>query len=544
MLFSRQSAKAQRKSSGCQRSSFAALRLGARNLLLVFLASLTVYSQPQVNFPDVTKLEPEVRDQITALQNSLTSTLKNPRATGAEKSEAYGKLAQVYHAYSLTAPARESYLAALNLSPKDFRWNYLLGRLEHQEVRFEYAIKRYEEARTLRPDYLAVHVNLGNVRLELNRLDDAKTSFMAALEIDASNPAAHYGLGQVAISKRDYVEAISHFEKTLAQVPNANRVNYALAMAYRGLGDATKAKTHLAQQGSVGVRVADPLFDGLQEFVAGERVYLARGKLAFEAGRYAEAAAEFRKAVAAKPDSVTALINFGAALTQAGDVKGAAEQFEAALRIEPGKVNAHYNLAVLLAGENKHSEAISHLRSALRAEPNDLNARLLLARELSKSEQLEESLVEFSRVAQTDPNIEGALLDQVNLLYRMERFKQALETLEKGHAQFPQRGRTIVTLAFVLATSPAAELRNGARAFELAQRVYQTTGAPQHGALVATALAELGQCSEAAGWQRRMISAAEQSGQTGFVAELKSTLKHYESTDSCRPASQTILPQP
>jgi tetratricopeptide (TPR) repeat protein len=225
-------------------------------------------------------------------------------------------------------------------------------------------------------------------------------------------------------------------------------------------------------------------------------------------------------------------------------VKGAAEQFEAALRIEPGKVNAHYNLAVLLAGENKHSEAISHLRSALRAEPNDLNARLLLARELSKSEQLEESLVEFSRVAQTDPNIEGALLDQVNLLYRMERFKQALETLEKGHAQFPQRGRTIVTLAFVLATSPAAELRNGARAFELAQRVYQTTGAPQHGALVATALAELGQCSEAAGWQRRMISAAEQAGQTGFIAELKSTLKHYESTDSCRPASQTILPKP
>ena len=89
------------------------------------------------------------------------------------------------------------------------------------------------------------------------------------------------------------------------------------------LGDAEKAKAHLAQQGSVGVRVADPLVDGLQDLITGERVYLARGKVAFEAQRYADAVTEFRKAVAAKPDSVTARINLGAALTQVGDVNGA-----------------------------------------------------------------------------------------------------------------------------------------------------------------------------------------------------------------------------
>ena len=55
-------------------------------------------------------------------------------------------------------------------------------------------------------------------------------------------PAAHYGLGQIAMSRRDYAEAWDHFEKTLAQVPGANRVHYSLAMAYRGLGDAEKVK--------------------------------------------------------------------------------------------------------------------------------------------------------------------------------------------------------------------------------------------------------------------------------------------------------------
>ncbi|HSK64796.1 MAG TPA: tetratricopeptide repeat protein, partial [Pyrinomonadaceae bacterium] len=120
------------------------------------------------------------------------------------------------------------------------------------------------------------------------------------------------------------------------------------------------------------------------ELIAGERVFLSRGKLAFEAQRYADAVIEFRKAVAAQPDSVTARINLGAALTQVGDLNGAAEQFKAALQIEPEQGNAHYNLAVILARQNRHDEAIFHLEAALKADPADVAARNLLAQELRK----------------------------------------------------------------------------------------------------------------------------------------------------------------
>jgi len=98
----------------------------------------------------------------------------------------------------------------------------------------------------------------------------------------------------------------------------------------------------------------------------------------------AEAAEEFRKAVAAKPDSVIARINLGVTLSQLGDVQGAAEQFEEAIRIDPGRVNAHYNLAILLAGQGKHEQAIAHLQSALAVDPNDTSVGLLLGRELVK----------------------------------------------------------------------------------------------------------------------------------------------------------------
>jgi tetratricopeptide (TPR) repeat protein len=543
------------KKNMSSKSYFAPLRLCGRNLLFLALVALlaipNVYSQADqflkpprrdlvaLRWPDLTNLEETVRDQITTLQNLLTVSAKDPSVSATTLSEAYGKLGQIYHAYSLIAPAHGCYLNASLLAPKDFRWTYLVAKLDHHEGRFDDAIRRYRAARSLRPDYIAVPVNLGNIFLELNRLDEAKESFKTALELDRNNPAALYGLGQAALSTRSFAEAVQHFEQTLAQVPSANRVHYSLAMAYRGLGDVERVKAHLAQQGSVGVRVSDPLVDGLQDLIAGERVYLARGKLAFEAKRFAEAAVEFRKAVASKPESVTARVNLGAALTQLGDVQGAVEQFEEALRIDPRNINANYNLAVLSAGQDKHEKAIAHFQSALAVEPNDAGVRFLLGRELTKADHLDEALAEFSRVVQIDPDNEGALLEQVKLFHRKDRFREALDILEKSHTQYPRRGQTVVMLAYLLATTPELQLRNGARALELAQRAYGATGGAQHGALVALALAELGRCREASEWQRRMIVAAEQQKNTELLDKLRANLKLYEQSQ-CRPPSDAL----
>jgi tetratricopeptide (TPR) repeat protein len=491
-----------------------------------------------VHWPNLTKLEGDVREQLTSLQSSLAKTVKT-NSSEATLSNAYGAMAESYHAYSLNSPARECYLNAAHLTPKEFRWVYLLGKLDEQEGRFNDAIRGYQIARGLRPDYVAVPVNLGNIYLQLNRLEDAKENFNAALVIDQNSAAALYGLGQVALSQRSYVQAVNNFEQALALIPAANRIHYSLAMAYRGLGNTEKATAHLAQQGSVGVRVNDPLVDGLQELIKGERIHLIRGKLAAESRRYAEASDEFRKAIAANRDSIPAHVNLGVVLVSTGDLKGAADQYEETLRIDSTNTNAHYNLAILLDKEDKHEQAIVHLQAVLRLDPNDHSARFLLAGELMKSGRLEAALAEFSRVALADPDNEEALLEQVKLLQRMRQYKEALESLEKGHARNPQKGQTIVMLAYLLAASPRYDLRDGARALHLAQLVFKQTGSLQHGALVAMALAELARCGEAAEWQRKLIAVAEQEHKTDLLAKLRTDLKQYEKGQPCRPEGET-----
>jgi len=492
-----------------------------------------------LHWPDLTTLEADVREQLVSAQNALTATasLRDPGPEDAALSEAYGDLGQIYQTYSLTAPARECYVNASRLAPKDFRWVYLLGKLDQQEGQVDDAIQHFQIARVLRPEYVAVPVNLGTIYLQLNRLEEAKDNFRAALIIDERSAVATYGLGQVALSQRSYAEAVKYFEEALVLTPAANRIHYSLAMAYRGLGDAEKTRAHLSQQGPVGVRVADPLFDGLQDLIAGERVHLIRGKLALEARRYAEAADEFRKAIVAKPDSLSAHLNLGTVLIQTGDLQGATSQFEESLRIDPNNIIARYNLAVLLANNSQHDQAIARLQSVLSISSDDLDARFLLAQELRKSGRVEEALTEFSRIVDVDLNNEAALMEEVKLLLQKKQYQQAQNHLEKGHAQYPQKGQTAVMLAYLLAASPQYDLRNGARALELAQLVYKATGFVNHGIVVALALAELGRCEEASSWLRLMTARASEAGKSEIVEKLKAQLNRTENVRPCRPTA-------
>src|SRR5215510_4573934 len=491
-----------------------------------------------LHWPDLATLEPEVREQLNSLQTALAITAKDPNTSDAVLSEAYGNIGKHYQAYSLNAAARECYLNANRLRSQDFRWVYLLARLDQQEDHLDDAIRRYNVARHMEPGYVAVPVNLGNIYLQLNRLEEADENFKAALLIARSNPAALYGAGQVALSQRKYSEAAKYFESALTQAPGANRIHYSLAMAYRSLGDTERAMAHLRQQGTVGVRVNDPLVDELDQLIKGERIHVSRGKLALESRRYAEAIDEFRRAIAANRDSLSAHVNLGVALTQTGDLKGAAEHFEEALRIDPRNTNAHYNLAILLAKQNKHVEVIPHLQYILSADPKDVATRFFLAQELIRAERPDEALLEFSKVAEEDPNNEQALLEQVTLLQQRQQFEQALTRLKKAHAQYPQKERTAELLAFLLATSPQFDLRDGAQSLEIAQEIYKVRASPEHCALVAMALAELGRCAEAAEWQRRAMAAAEQERKTDLLAQLSDDLKLYETGKPCRPTPE------
>lgn len=485
--------------------------------------------------PDLAGLEDAVATRLREALALLDMFLTTSTTPASDLAEAFGELGRLYHVHAFDVPAAVCYRNAGRLAPADPHWPYFLARLAQPAGRLPEAVAGYTRTLDLLPGYVPALIHLGEVLLAQDLPDEAERHLRAALAAEPGSAAARAGLGQVALSRRRYQEAAEHLEAALAAAPEANALRHPLALAYRGLGNTDAAREQLAQAGAVGVAPADPLLAELQEVATGERWHLLRGRVAFRVGRYADAAGEFQAAVTARPESVAARIDLGAALALTGDPLGAVEQLREAVRLAPGNANARYNLGILLAGQGATDEAERELAAAVAADPGDAPAHHALARLRERRGDLEGALTHFTEAVEHLPADEQAALDEVALLVRMERFRQARGRLEEAHQRLPQSGRVTHALARLLAAAPDAALRDGARALELAREVDGARPDAGSAATVAQALAELGRCPEAVVWQRRALDAARREGPPERLAGLEQTLAAYERGAPCRP---------
>lgn len=466
---------------------------------------------------------------------SLVEDMRDRPETGeTQRTDALSTLCRVYHSYKFLDSAEVCYRNVLRRQPRDFASLHLLGRVHEQAGRLERARQFYQKARGVRPDYPATAVRLGGIALQLNEPEAARREFEAALEADPDNPAAIAGLGEAALAAKDYTAAIRLLEKALKLAPAANRLHYSLAMAYRGAGDLQKAKAHLEQRGTAGIRPADPIAGELRELQRGERVHLLRGRLAFGAERYAEAAAAFSKAVEADPQSVRARVNLGAALGKLGKQDEAVAQFRMALDASPGHLTASYNLGALLLDRGQVSEASRHFRHVVEQQPDDPGVNRSLARALLLDNREDEAIPYLAKVVELSPRDENALLQLVELLLGRGKYARAKDLLEKTHERFPAWGRTAHALARILAACPDPALRDGERALALAVKIHDATQLPFHAETVALALAQLGRCEEAAGLQAEVIASAESVGSPPQrIERLSQQLERYKNERPC-----------
>ena len=109
------------------------------------------------------------------------------------------------------------------------------------------------------------------------RTEAARAQFERALTIDPESAAAKVGLARIDLQSAP-ARAARALEEAIEQQPQAKRLHYFAAQAYRRLGDEEAARSHATRYGPGDVAFPEPLLQSLVEAGPGRRLFRCNGR--------------------------------------------------------------------------------------------------------------------------------------------------------------------------------------------------------------------------------------------------------------------------
>ena len=183
-------------------------------------------------------------------------------------------------------------------------------------------------------------------------------------------------LGVIYHDQGQYQKAVRAFEAALRINPGYTDAALNLAVTYNDTGrykDAQDTYRHALSRSG-----ASP--GKLDRFVQGKlaNMYADIGDVYLSAGLYAEAIAEYRRALALGPTFVDLRAKLAGALRDSGERDAAIAEYEEVVRQAPSFVPARLNLGLSLYTAGRREDATAHWRKVLEISPGNRNAEMYL----------------------------------------------------------------------------------------------------------------------------------------------------------------------
>lgn len=237
-----------------------------------------------------------------------------------------------------------------------------------------------------------------------------------------------------------------------------------------------------------------------------------------EQGRTEEAMRQYQRTIDIKPNYAAPWNNIGVIFGSRKDFARAAQYFEKATTLQPTMAEFRYNWARALVVQGKSKEALAPLQAAPPSVKSSPPLLGLTADALINLGRPNEALPYLEQLAKQtrDPELQiklatlGIQLNKPQVA--VAHFREAL----KLKSDWPE---VLNNLAWTLATSPDASVRNGKEAIEHATRACELTQQSQPVFLVtlAAAYAEAGQFDKAIATSQKAKDLATRAGNTQLV---------------------------
>ncbi len=465
----------------------------------------------EVTWPDLSSLKEPIRRRIELLQSSLVDQIASKDADETELGQAFGELAQHYHAHNLLDGAERMYVIARRLAPKDVRWPYYLGFLFEDKSRLEEAAQAFEAVIALAPEDFLGLVRLGFIQLQRNQPERARQTFQKALDLEPYSAFALKGMADAAMALGDAKTAVERYEEALVFEPAASAIHYPLGLAYRKIGEMDQARFYLQAPGKVEVPLEDPRIqrlgrivtqskldvvlsmgldveqyatrdvtgylhtnlrgreglvaylsaaladqkkNGARNFPGWARLHFLIGDLLLFEGRMEEALPELQNAVKLNPQMPEPYLDLARLRLERGEIEMANGLLDKLLEMEPGNADARFDRARALLDLGREEAAERDLQRLVELRPMDADVRFVLASLQERLGLVAAAAIHYQAVTEmeTEPEKQGAAFAALGKLRQEEGDIEAAIGYYRSALQLtPSQAGVALNLASALA---------------------------------------------------------------------------------------------
>jgi tetratricopeptide (TPR) repeat protein len=306
--------------------------------------------------------------------------------------------------------------------------------------------------------------------------EKAVADFTAVLDEDAENVDAHEAIAEALTNMQKYDEALEHLSKSIKLSPD-NSLGYTL-----------RARVH-ALQGDL--------------------------KAAME---------DLDTALKADPNDVAALLMRARLRQTQGESELARADIERVLVVRPGLTQAIVLRSLLAAASGDMAKAISDMQDLVDKDPRNVEWRLQLAALYSRDQRPRKAVALYSEVLDENPSNALALSGRADTLLSIGKHTEAVEDYDRVLKLSEPDSNVLNNLAWVLATSPDENVRNGERAIELATKACELTEykRPHILSTLAAGYAESGDFETAIKWSSKAVELGDKELKQQLTEELES----------------------
>ena len=335
--------------------------------------------------------------------------------------------------------------------------------------------------------------------------------------------------GVRAYAKGDAAASLSHFDRALALDPHdawalGNRAGLLMLRGQfdRALSDLDEAlrldpKQHhalinrciaLTHKAKLG-QALDDCNAAVELSPANGYYRIMRASLLTEMSRNEEAERDIAEAMRIDPANASVYSTLCHIRRKTKHYADALAACERAVAIAPNVQSAQMRaLSALDLGQVQL--ALTYLDDAIARYPNEIALRAIRAKARKTSGDIQGSIADYKHVAESQPTDPLARYDRGSAMIEIGRFAEARSELENAYRSADEFLRPSIAreLAWLLASAPNDELRDGKEALRLIQEIVTAT-APANAhdlTLLAAAQAELGQYELAIEAQSRAIA--------------------------------------